>query len=48
VPRGWTEDTPLGRWVANQWWGKKALDRGEPGHGMTAARVAKLEALGFA
>ena len=28
--------------------GKKKLDRGEPGGGMTAARSTKLEALGFA
>ena len=47
VPRGWAEDPPLGRWVDTQRQGKKALDRGEPSQGMTAARAAKLEALGF-
>jgi hypothetical protein len=26
---------------------KKVLDRGEPSEGMTAARVAKLDAIGF-
>ena len=35
-------------WVAHQRKRKKALDRGEPSSGMTVARVAKLEALGFA
>ena len=48
VPRGWAEDPPLGGWVGTQRQYKKALDRGEPSEGMTAARVAKLEALGFA
>jgi hypothetical protein len=48
VPRHWAEDPPLGRWVDKQRARKKMLDRGEPSEGMTAARVAKLEALGFA
>jgi hypothetical protein len=45
---GWAEDPPLGNWVSKQRTLKKALDRGEPSQGMTAARAAKLEALGFA
>ena len=48
VPLHWAEDPGLGQWVADQRQGKKALDRGEPSRGMTAARAAKLEALGFA
>jgi hypothetical protein len=48
VPRRWAEDPPFGTWVAGQRRGKKLLDRGEPSKGMTVARVAKLEALGFA
>jgi hypothetical protein len=48
VPRKWAEDTPLGGWVGTQRTLKKALDRGEPSKGMTAARAAKLDALGFA
>jgi hypothetical protein len=48
VPNRWAEDKPLGRWVDTQRTLKKALDRGQPGKGMTAARAAKLEALGFA
>jgi hypothetical protein len=48
VPRGWAEDPRLARWVAYQRQGKKALDRGEPSLGMTAARAARLEALDFA
>ena len=48
VPQGWAEDPPLGSWVNKQRARKKALDRGEPSEGMTAARAAKLEALGFA
>ena len=47
VPRSWAEDPPLGRWVHSQRMLKKVLDRGEPSEGMTAARVAKLDALGF-
>ena len=34
-------------WVNMQRTDKKKLDRGEPSHVMTAARAAKLEALGF-
>ena len=48
VPQGWADDPPLGGWVTNQRKYKKVLDRGEPSQGMTADRVAKLEALGFA
>jgi hypothetical protein len=48
TPKGWAEDPPLGTWVTKQRKLKKALDRGEPSQGMTAARAAKLEALGFA
>jgi hypothetical protein len=47
VPQRWAEDPPLGRWVNSHRSRKKALDRGEPSDGMTAERVAKLEALGF-
>jgi hypothetical protein len=48
VLQGWTEDKPLGKWVQNQRARKKALDSGEPRPGMTVARAAKLDALGFA
>jgi hypothetical protein len=48
VPKGWAEDPPLGGWVNSQRVLKKKLDRGNPSPGMTAARVAKLDALGFA
>jgi hypothetical protein len=48
VPCRWTEDPPLGLWVKKQRMFKKALDRGEPSKGMTAARAAKLDAIGFA
>jgi hypothetical protein len=48
VPRGWAEDPRLGRWVDNQRKLKRKLDRGEPSGGMTAERVARLTALGFA
>jgi hypothetical protein len=48
VPKRWEEDPQLGRWVDNQRTRKKALERGEPSRGMTAARTAKLEAIGFA
>ena len=48
VPQGWAEDLKLGKWVNTQRKFKKALDRDEPSKGMTAARVAKLDALGFA
>jgi hypothetical protein len=47
LPQGWAEDPGLGSWVKKQRMCKKALDRGEPSEGMTAARAAKLEALGF-
>jgi hypothetical protein len=47
VPRGWAEDPRLGRWVMAQRQYKKKLARGEPSPGMTAERVARLEALGF-
>jgi hypothetical protein len=46
VPRGWAEDPRLGVWVANQRQRKKKLDRGAPSEGLTAERVARLEALG--
>jgi hypothetical protein len=45
VPRRWAEDPGLGKWVGKQRNYKKALDRGDPGKGMAAARAAKLEAL---
>jgi hypothetical protein len=48
VPHRWAEDPLLGSWVNTQRKFKKALDCGEPGKGMTAARAAKLDALGFA
>jgi hypothetical protein len=50
VPQRWAADPALscGSWVGDQWTRKKALDRGEPGQGMTAARAARLAALGFA
>ena len=41
-------DKKLGTWVHTQRTNKKSLDRGEPGHGMTAARAAKLDAISFA
>jgi hypothetical protein len=47
VSRGWTEDPRLGSWIHNQRECKKKLDRGDPRPKITAARVAKLEALGF-
>jgi hypothetical protein len=47
-PGAWAEDPKLGRWVSTQRKFKKKLDRGEPSEGMTAARAARLEALGFA
>ena len=47
VPRGWAEDPRLATWVDNQRQLKRRLDRGEVSGGMTAARAAKLEALGF-
>jgi hypothetical protein len=48
VPQGWSEDPRLGRWVTNQRNRKRKLDRDEPSEGMTAARAARLTALGFA
>ena len=48
MPKSWAEDPGLGRWVGTQRTLKKALDRDDPSKGMTAARAAKLEALGFA
>ena len=48
VPRRQPEDKPLGNWVDNQRRCKKKLDRGELSEGMTVARAAKLDALGFA
>jgi hypothetical protein len=48
VPNRWAEDLTLGRWVKQQRHLKRKLDRGEPGKGMTAARAARLTALGFA
>jgi hypothetical protein len=47
VPRGWAEDPKLAKWVKTQRSLKKKLDRGEPCGGVTAARAARLEALGF-
>jgi hypothetical protein len=46
VPVAWAEDPQLGGWVGCQRISKRALDRGQPS-GMTAARAAGLEALGF-
>jgi hypothetical protein len=48
VPAAWAGDPRLGQWVRRQRTRKKALDRGEPSERMTAARAAKLDALGFA
>jgi hypothetical protein len=48
VPSRWGNDPRLGRWVSKQRTGKSSLDRGEPSVGMTAARAAKLDTLGFA
>jgi hypothetical protein len=47
VPPTWAEDLPLGRWVSNQRRHKTKFDAGNPSLNMTAARVAKLDALGF-
>jgi hypothetical protein len=47
VPKGWAEVPRLGNWVDTQRQYKKKLDRGEPSHGMTAERAARLAALGF-
>ena len=40
MPRRWAEDPGLGKWVGKQRNYKKALDRGDPGEGMTAERAA--------
>jgi hypothetical protein len=47
VPQGCSEDPQLGRWVNTQRQLKRQLDRGEPSKGMTAARAARLTALGL-
>jgi hypothetical protein len=47
VPARWAEDPRLGSWVGTQRKCKRKLDRGEPGEGMTAARAARLTALGL-
>jgi hypothetical protein len=50
VPWGWAKDPRLGRWVMTQRNLKWKLDRGFPSEGnqgMTAARAARLLALGF-
>jgi hypothetical protein len=47
VPQGWAKDPPLANWVNKQRANKKMLDRGDPSHGMTATRAARLTALGF-
>jgi hypothetical protein len=48
VPKGWADDPGLASWVNNQRDYKRKLDRGEPSHGMTTERAARLEALGLA
>jgi hypothetical protein len=48
VPQGWAADPRLGGWVSTQRKRKKALDRGDPNPCIRPARVAKLDALGFA
>ena len=47
VPRSWAEDPRLGSWVKSQRTRKRKMVRGEPSQGMTAARAARLTALGF-
>jgi hypothetical protein len=47
VLHSWAKDPGLGSWVMTQRHYKRKLDRGEPSHGMTAERVARLVALGF-
>jgi hypothetical protein len=47
VPKIYVEDEPLDSWVAKQRMLKQALDRGDARKVITAARAAKLEALGF-
>ena len=46
--RSWPEDPPLGRWLNKQREFKRALDHGELNPEITAAQVAKLDALSFA
>ena len=49
VPNRYVKDkVALGLWVADQRQHKNKLARGEPCKGMTAERVARLTALGFA
>jgi hypothetical protein len=48
VPKRWAEEPGLGTWVMHQRRGKKKMECGDPNPRITAARVAKLEALGFA
>jgi hypothetical protein len=48
VPQCWATDQRLAQWVSEQRTYKKAPDRGEPKLIITAARVAKLDGLGFA
>jgi hypothetical protein len=51
VPCRWAKDQQLANWVRNQRKGKRKLDRDESSgkcDGMTAERVARLTALGFA
>jgi hypothetical protein len=47
MPKRCAEDPPLAYWVTNQRAYKKALDRGDSNPKITAARVAKLDKLGF-
>jgi hypothetical protein len=47
VPPGWAEDPRLANWVSHQRYLKRKLDGGKPCEGMTAARAAKLAAIGF-
>jgi hypothetical protein len=48
MPQGWAEDPRLANFVQRQRVEKKVLDRGGASPGLTAARVAKLDAIGFA
>lgn len=47
APQGWAEDPSLARWVNTQRTRKMRLDRGDASPGITAARLARLAALGF-
>jgi hypothetical protein len=47
VPQGWAEDPKLGKWINKQRAYKKSMYRGVRSPGMTAARAAKLAALGL-